>query len=583
MIRPGRVLILGALVAMALWACAGSSGTETGRRASPAEAPPPVEEVVALLEDPTSAREGVMGLLANLGVGVYSAEGEQILAGSETRPEDFWLFEFEVDYLAYMAGKPPEPFAEYHTWLTQLGYTGGEADLQAIYRRVYATYPEAFLPQFFEASGVRFEGETQLTPLHSWLLLLDTFVPPNGQPAARQGGGLLASRLLPQDAACGWVRGGKVSPNWGLARNEEELAMLKNYEEAYYLAHAYMLADSIEVSLDPSADQAHEAHEEPAEPLRVTFKARIDYEPLAEFPVEHVAACSYFKDLTGPEVGPLLSVETWWEVAGPFEEHGKLRLRSGGSPPGPEMTDDAGEAELVFEPRREPAQGYGRLQEEGAAVMVGYDLRPALDRLFPNADPRLFSRIPDRQYTEPVAITLEWHEATWRLTMSMTQGQPGQIGFLDFRWEGSFDVDEQGRIQGGGASTLDGLTRCEITSETGQLYTGPESDILGSGTFELSGQREQTDTGYRFVIDPAPGEASVDFTLVDEECGELWYEVSKAVLESVMVYLPVLTAGEQGGLILEAQDGASLSLPVPEEVLGMGGTLEVLLERADEG
>ena len=81
-------------------------------------APPPAAQIklsptetADALADPERAEIGVWSLLANLGIGVYTGDGEQIFAGSELSEHDFWLYDFELPLLAHLAQGDPRPFS----------------------------------------------------------------------------------------------------------------------------------------------------------------------------------------------------------------------------------------------------------------------------------------------------------------------------------------------------------------------------------------------------------------------------------------------------------------------------------------
>ena len=86
---------------------------------------PVPEEAAAALLDPNRVEEGVWFLLRGLGIGVYTGDGYQVLAGSETGPQDFWIYDFEVPLMVRMAQEPSRPFSEFLPLLTELGLKSG--------------------------------------------------------------------------------------------------------------------------------------------------------------------------------------------------------------------------------------------------------------------------------------------------------------------------------------------------------------------------------------------------------------------------------------------------------------------------
>ncbi len=563
--------IAGMLVTTAL-ACslAGRSNVPSATADEQARAARSAAETAAALADPQRAEEGVWSLLANLGIGVYSAQGEQVAPGSETRPEDFWLYDFEVGYLTRMAGQAQRPFAEYHALLADLGYDGDQADLLLAYRRVYAEQPDAFLSQYFQAAGLRFEGDPGLTPLQSWLLLLDTFVPPNGEPAALRGGGLLARRL-PQGGPCGTISGGTVVPAWGLARSASDIAALIQAETAYYAIHGPMLASSYEARLEPSARRVHEWHEDPVEPLVFTFSVEMNYIPQS-IPVAAVN-CGYLLNLDPPIVGGVEGVQVWWEVEGPFEQHGRLKTHDGSSLGGPARTDGLGRAELAFEPRAEPARGQGEERTAAASVAATYDVKYALQTRYGLNDPRLLMFLPERgRVLFPAEVEIGWHELDWRLTMDMTMEAVN--GEMRFQWEGAFSVDDRGALKGAGTGTLSGVGRCQVVENGVVTYVGPDINVSGDATFEIRGRREGREGAYRFRLEGRPGEGDVTFTpSEDEMCGPLMFEMGQSILQFILAN-PLGMAMSESGTVIDAQDGATMEVEIPDL-----GLLYLVLEK----
>ena len=54
-----------------------------------------VEETAIALAERARSEAGVWSLLSNLGIGVYTGDGTQVLAGSENDVDDFWIYDFE--------------------------------------------------------------------------------------------------------------------------------------------------------------------------------------------------------------------------------------------------------------------------------------------------------------------------------------------------------------------------------------------------------------------------------------------------------------------------------------------------------
>ena len=96
------------------------------------------EAAAAALGDPDQVEKGVWLLLRGLGIGVYTGDGKQILAGSETKPEDFWIYDFEVPLLVRLVKESPRPFSEFQPQLYNLGLEASQEEMLKRMPRGYA-------------------------------------------------------------------------------------------------------------------------------------------------------------------------------------------------------------------------------------------------------------------------------------------------------------------------------------------------------------------------------------------------------------------------------------------------------------
>src|SRR6187200_1500856 len=101
------------------------------------------EAVAGLLADPSRRGDGVVSLLASLGIGIYTPDGHQILQGSESSSDDFFLYDFEVPLLESMAGAGARPFLELHDVFASAGYTGSPAELALGFATAFGGHPDA--------------------------------------------------------------------------------------------------------------------------------------------------------------------------------------------------------------------------------------------------------------------------------------------------------------------------------------------------------------------------------------------------------------------------------------------------------
>ena len=231
------------VVGLLLSACASpkSSADKLGEDSNFEIAPPSspemdAQETARALSDPDLAVLGTWSLLSHLGIGVYTPDGEQILAGSEATSSDFWLYEFEVATLAKMARMSDRSLSSLREILGVLGFETNTEDLATFYRVMFATFPDHFLSQLFTEMGVEFTGDPELTRLQEWLLLV-TLLPPNGStddrssfPSPVASTSVLASQVSSdlfglavhhnrsnQNNECSSIKGGGKDPAYALA------------------------------------------------------------------------------------------------------------------------------------------------------------------------------------------------------------------------------------------------------------------------------------------------------------------------------------------------------------------------------
>jgi hypothetical protein len=397
----------------------------------PATLDPKPESAAAALLDPSRIEEGVWFLLRGLGIGVYTGDGQQVLAGSETGPQDFWIYDFEVPLLVRLAQEPSRPFSEFLPLLTEFGWKSGLEQTLIQYKEGYAANPNAYLGHLFAATGLIFEGDPQITPLQEWLLLLDTFIPPNPITNAWThtpprvilaatgilplmertvfGSGMFPS---PEQQPCGSIRGGSFIPNWGVANGFLATANdLIEMGNAYYAIHGPLLAKSVKAELVPSKWEAHEGHGAPGDSITFTLTLRIDYGGLnmTIMPPTCGLLVNNIINMDTALVSPLRDVQVWWEVS-LFTDHGSFKERGRPfDPNSPTQTDPYGQTAITFQARQEPADGHGELKSIKANIRANYDPRYAIQMLGVT-EPRLLKFLVGLIYVDlPGNITIEWH------------------------------------------------------------------------------------------------------------------------------------------------------------------------------
>ncbi|MCH7670439.1 MAG: hypothetical protein IIC71_14750 [Acidobacteria bacterium] len=478
-------------------------------------------ETAAALTDAATAESGVWSVLANLGIGVYTGSGQRVLGGSETSEDDFWLYDFEVPALVRMATAPPRPFAITHSRVDELGFDGTIDDLLRFYHDTYAAVPEAYLVQLFEAAGIVFEGDLELTPLEEWLVMLDTFVPPNGtsESQAASAGlmpaiGVTALAERPPTAAgrskapravyqsCGTISYGVVHSIWGEAWRSSPLAV--SVIEAYYAIHGLMLVSGVEATIEAVPGTAHEGHGAEGEPVDFVVTVNLEY-----FSQDvYVPDCGLLVNLGQPVHGPLRGVRIAWDSGEVLDDHGWFRE---GYPES--FTDLAGEARLTYVPREERDGGKGSEREVFGFVGARFNMRNALMAFV--TEPRILMLVPEwMPITQQAMLEIKWHQvdSTWSLAMTLDMmTDPGEV--IRFLWDGVFTVDADGEVDGEGIGTILGSGKCVENDVTLEVI-----EVTGTFTFEVTGTRTLRDGAEWLTLRVDATEADVQWRAQVPRC-----------------------------------------------------------------
>ena len=235
-------------------------------------------ETAALLANSDTAERGVWSVLANFGIGVYTADGTAVMAGSERSVDDFWLLDFEIPMLVDMVKAPAQSLEESFNpeivvsgtrlglditalcqpliamgipcpFPTELGQsTPYEGTIASTILEASLTLTDAdldtFLFQLLTAMGIDLTDRSLLydtpngalisatySPFQAWLLFLDTFVTPNGSSVTPQAKRILGkaavSPFLPKTALraappeqCNFQAVGTGEALWGVLKDK---------------------------------------------------------------------------------------------------------------------------------------------------------------------------------------------------------------------------------------------------------------------------------------------------------------------------------------------------------------------------
>jgi len=371
--------------------------------------PPPnllneTDEIAAALAGSSKVNLGVWSLLSRLGVGVYTASGEHVMDGSETNEQDFWLYDFEVPLLVRMALKTPYPFTSYYYMLSAWGLPAdldSKEALLALYRDTYSAYPDDFLPMLFSYMGLDFTDGSSITPLQEWLLILDTFIPPNGSQTSQELLMLPNVKASSTGVCDNIISRIKSNSLWGLVSNARNLADdFSNPISIIDLIHSAILHVGVETSLTLSQQDAHEGHDGKIGDS-VEFIATAKF--VFDFP-DKVIECGKMAGISLPKDGPVPPMRVDWDIPTSLAPaHGTLK-------PGGvfTITESDGTTSQEFTAKTEAANGVGSLEMEFNTITATYNIQQALGNYFSigGALQEIFNR-----RKESVVLSLVWHEA----------------------------------------------------------------------------------------------------------------------------------------------------------------------------
>ncbi|MEP7378120.1 MAG: hypothetical protein ABI725_01005 [Chloroflexota bacterium] len=354
------------------------------------------EAVAQLIADPARRMDGVIALVAGLGIGIYTSDGRQILPGSETSQDDFLLYDFEVPVLARMAAGEPEPFSNLYGILTAAGYSGSSLELAIAFSSAFAAAPDSFMTRLFVAMGVTTDQPT-LTPLQSWLLLL-TAAPLNGTHLTAAIARLAA---VPQTAVCGGtITASGVKPNWAVGPNPalDELAFASAVD-LYYALQGPLLERAIDFQVVAMPSSVHEGHGGPGESAEFLAHLEVDFIPQEVLS----GGCGTLINSIRPVFGPVAGVPVTWELLPGIDDHGYTTQTQSDA-----VTGANGIATLRFTAQTEASAGQGPEHSIVGNVFAFVPTRDLFERFLGINDPRLL-RFLGNLYPAAGHLTVTWH------------------------------------------------------------------------------------------------------------------------------------------------------------------------------
>ncbi len=331
------------------------------------------------LYDPSRVDVGVVSLLALMGVGIYAPDGTPVREGAEHEAGDPWLFDVEVrDLIDRSAAELADsleqedgalPFAMDDLYADVAPFIP-DLDARAFtraYADAYAERPDDLVPQVL--LGQPIDGSFRMTSVHAWLLFVDGFVGPADERFAGivPGAGIAAAALGPP-----W---GTAQPN--LPATGIRPGVLTYDEGTELMVHIRTLASLI--GFDVTQGEVHEGHGGPGDPG--TIGAWLG----PSVPLVSPTTGRHLLEQVNGDRGDPLGLEIRWETSDPssLQKHGSLDR----SLPAVTPASAAGDARVVYNPRREPADGVGFEAEDFASLYASVDKWQLIEAFYESSDP----------------------------------------------------------------------------------------------------------------------------------------------------------------------------------------------------
>jgi hypothetical protein len=447
-----------------------------------------IEEAAALLADPATVEEGVWVMLSGLKLGVYSGDGIQVLAGSETSHKDLWLLDHSIAGLARLANGPSRSFLSFHEALAADGLEIEADGLRVFYLSALKANPDIPMSRLLTALGLDFNRELEeieLSPLEMWLLLL-ALMPPNPQVNETPHNATISRplplaylafqmplELLRSDDMCAGVSGSGGPSGWSVAGDllsegydsasgavlDEMLNMIPqgarttfNAMKRWISRFAKILeAITVTAALDSISTQLTV---EPASTRRLQ-----DREPDGTMAVVLTATVTSTHvppircgPLTGTELpgGPLQGARVRFDIDSFLRRHGHIRTPGTGAYF--HLTDETGSVQVRYETKRDnPPDAHRRSpkQTDSGKVTAKFDsLLHALGESF-----NLFASVEivagafgvfDKEST----VQVSWHEELNARVLDTVRTAYGDLIQLDLyscdgprgTWQGTINM-----------------------------------------------------------------------------------------------------------------------------------------------
>ena len=510
----------------------------------------------------------MVGILATLGIGVYTSDGVQLLAGSETGSEDVWVMAELLPGMAVSASRPGPTIEQYLATLeTQLGTGLEPAELAATYAVMVETLPEFGMSRVIDALGIGFGPDQRLTRFEAWLLTV-AWLPPNGstttsaapwpllavatplpwvqvrcgptgkggkkaeyslydqygKPVVDGAEGVVVERAI-ERLGEGWAKTGAAASN--VSKGLDWLkGVAKPITFMIDIIKAAQVALNFDVAVDAEPISTHEVHDTKGETKE---KKRVQITTTAKFLGASVAKpedCKYAGLLGLPDPNtPIEGAQVAVMLDGALAKHGTVRRRSGENVQRA-SADDKGQVIVWYEPnyeRPESAQNLGDafLHKVQGKFTVSVNVTAAMGQLF-----NVFSGwefVLDLMGLNEIEaeITVGWHDPAAKV--AITEALEGWNGSKAIYLETCDGITWTGAVVANGTLEADGGKLTQIVdsdievivaagSSTGTSPILIDTDVAGTvegGTVE----NLMTQTGVLTLSIDENGTATIEMVL----------------------------------------------------------------------
>lgn len=388
----------------------GASGAPLATPPAPATIPEPTltdpYDISSAFWEPERIADGIVSLLNELEIGIYTADGTPVRPGAERGPLDPWLTEDEVRGLIALGEDDAAALAAGETLPMTLGDLARPlAELSgSTAAEILARYDDAYFsaepqPLMGQVASVAFREDEPVNRALLWFLLLDGVV-----------GTEAGSASLDVAAIAPMAPPRRIEPTVDLPFIPSPVPGLSADEFALLLVHLPLAGFAIPFEMVAGSIAVHEGHDGPGTPA--TIAAR--YRPMA---VPLVSPFGGTVLLQPASVTDLTGVVVTWADGGILGRHGTALPPFGA----PTLTDALGESSFRFEPMEEEAGGVGDLDVEAGSVIARVAVVDLMRKLYV-LPPAVWGLISGDRIALGV-VSVERHRETaapgdWKVTLS---------------------------------------------------------------------------------------------------------------------------------------------------------------------